>query len=275
LAAEAADVGTWDLDLTTDVLTWSDRTKAMFGISSDAPVSMTDFYAGLHPEDLEATAAAFASAIDPAIRATYDVEYRTIGKEDGVTRWVAAKGKGLFTEGVCRRAIGTAIDITERKQASMRAAFLLDLMDRLRQLTSPDDILASAVQALGDHLGANRVGYGQIQADGETVILATCHANGVKALSGAFSLDAFGAHNIDRQRRGLTVAVDDVAADPRNEAATWEAIETRAFVSVPLVREGQVLSASSSPPRVKHHSRSSQMRMRDSVFWVQTQRFLQ
>jgi hypothetical protein len=97
----------------------------------------------------------------------------------------------------------------------------------------------------------------------------------VKALSGAFSLDAFGAHNIDRQRRGLTVAVDDVAGDPRNEAATWEAIETRAFVSVPLVREGQVLSASSSPPRVKHHSRSSQMRMRDSVFWVQTQRFLQ
>jgi PAS domain-containing protein len=41
LAAEAADVGTWDLDLTTDVLTWSDRTKAMFGISTDAPVSMT------------------------------------------------------------------------------------------------------------------------------------------------------------------------------------------------------------------------------------------
>jgi PAS domain-containing protein len=93
LAAEAADVGTWDLDLTTDVLTWSDRTKAMFGISSDAPVSMTDFYAGLHPEDLEVTAAAFASAIDPAIRATYDVEYRTIGKEDGVTRWVARRAR--------------------------------------------------------------------------------------------------------------------------------------------------------------------------------------
>jgi PAS domain S-box-containing protein len=240
LAAEAAEVGTWDLDLTTDVLTWSDRTKAMFGISNDAPVSMKDFFAGLHPEDFEATAAAFASAIDPAIRATYDVEYRTIGKEDGVTRWVAAKGKGLFVDGVCRRAIGAAIDITERKQASMRAAFLLDLMDRLRHLNSPDDILASAVQALGDHLGANRVGYGQIQADGETVVLATCHANGVKALSGAFPLDAFGAHNIDRQRNGLTVAVDDVAADPRNDLATWEAIDTRAYVSVPLVRGGQL-----------------------------------
>lgn len=251
LAAEAAEVGTWDLDLANDVLTWSDRTKAMFGISSDASVSMRDFYAGLHPEDFAATAAAFASAIDPAIRATYDVEYRTIGKEDSVTRWVAAKGKGLFVDGVCRRAIGTAIDITARKQAALRQAFVLKLMDRVRQLARPDDILASAVQALGDHLGAGRVGYGQVQADGETVVLATCYANGVEPLSGAFPLNSFGAHNIDRQRRGLTVAVDDVAADPRNDLRSWEGIETRAFVSVPLVREGELRATLSSTTAVR------------------------
>ncbi len=240
LAAEAAEVGTWDLDLTTDVLTWSDRTRAMFGISRGVKVSMADFYAGLHPEDLEATAAAFASALDPAIRATYDVEYRTIGKEDGVTRWVAAKGKGLFANGVCRRAIGTAIDITARKQAAMRQAFVLDLMDRLRRLTSPDDILASAVQALGEHLGASRVGYGQVQPDDETVVLATCYTKGVDALSGAFPLHAFGSHNIDPQRSGLTLAVGDVAADPRTDLTTWNAIEVRAVVSVPLVRDGRL-----------------------------------
>jgi len=240
LAAEAAEVGTWDLDLTTDQLTWSDRTKAMFGISRDAPVSMADFYAGLHPEDFEATTAAFASAINPEIRATYDVEYRTVGKEDGITRWVAAKGKGLFEDGVCCRALGTAIDITARKRAAIRQAFLLDLMDRLRGLNYADDMLVAAVQALGDHLGASRVGYGQIQPDDETVVLATCYANGVEALSGAFPLDAFGAPHIDRQRRGLTVAVEDVAADPRDDTSTWDAIDTRAFVSVPLVREGRL-----------------------------------
>ena len=92
LATDAAEVGTWDLDLTTDMLTWSDRTKAMFGISPNVPCSMADFYAGLHPDDCSATSEAFASALDPERRATYDVEYRTIGKEDGVIRWVAAKG---------------------------------------------------------------------------------------------------------------------------------------------------------------------------------------
>ena len=65
LATAAADVGTWDLDLETGILTWCDRTKAMFGISPGVPCSMDDFYAGLHPDDLEATSEAFASAIDP------------------------------------------------------------------------------------------------------------------------------------------------------------------------------------------------------------------
>jgi len=116
LATEAAEIGTWDLNLVTDVLTWSDRTKAMFGISPDVPCDMGDFYAGLHPDDREATSVAFTSALDPMQRATYDVEYRTIGKEDGVVRWVAAKGRGLFGEhGRCVRALGTAIDITVRK----------------------------------------------------------------------------------------------------------------------------------------------------------------
>ena len=73
-------------------------------------------------------------------------------------------------------------------------------MDRLRRLTRPDEILASAVQALGDQLGASRVGYGQVQPDGETVVLATCYAHGVAPLSGPFRWMPFGAHNIDLPR---------------------------------------------------------------------------
>ena len=51
-------------DLITDVVTWCRRTKSMFGISSGVSVSMKDFQARLHPEDFDATAAAFATAID-------------------------------------------------------------------------------------------------------------------------------------------------------------------------------------------------------------------
>ena len=118
LATEAADIGWWDVEEGHGELFWPPRVKAMFGISPDAPVTMDDFYTGLHPDDRERVAAVYAGAADPTRRELYDVEYRTIGKEDGIVRWVAAKGRGVFDEaGRCKRVLGTAIDITERKVA--------------------------------------------------------------------------------------------------------------------------------------------------------------
>jgi PAS domain S-box-containing protein len=130
LATEAAEIGLWDVDNVTDTLFWPALVKAMFGISPDVPVSMADFYAGLHPDDKEATVAAYAAACDPQQRAFYDVEYRTVGKEDGIVRWVEAKGRGIFdTGGKCVRVVGTAIDITKRKEAEERQDLLAREVD--------------------------------------------------------------------------------------------------------------------------------------------------
>lgn len=118
LATEAADIGWWEVEEGHGRLSWPPRVKALFGISADAPVTMDDFYNGLHPDDRDRVATVYAGAADPERRALYDVEYRTIGKEDGVIRWVAAKGRGVFDEtGRCQRMIGTAIDITDRMRA--------------------------------------------------------------------------------------------------------------------------------------------------------------
>ncbi len=121
LATEAAEIGLWDVDVIEDTLFWPPRVKAMFGISPNVPVSMADFYAGLHPDDRERVSACYGAAADPEQRALYDVEYRTIGKEDGIVRWVAAKGRGIFDEhGRCIRVIGVALDITARRLAAQR-----------------------------------------------------------------------------------------------------------------------------------------------------------
>ena len=131
LATESAEIGLWDVDARTDKMFWPPRVKAMFGISPDVPVTLAGFPAGVHPDDRPAVAEAFEAARDPARRALYDVEYRTIGREDGLIRWVAAKGRGLFTpEGVCTRVIGTAIDITARKADEVK---LRDLNEQLEQ----------------------------------------------------------------------------------------------------------------------------------------------
>ncbi len=121
LALEVAEIGQWDVDQATGSMFWPPRVKAMFGISADVPVTLDDFHAGVHPEDRDKTREAYESASDPELRALYDVEYRTVGKEDGAIRWVAAKGRGLFdAQGHCFRVIGTAIDVTARKAAEIR-----------------------------------------------------------------------------------------------------------------------------------------------------------
>ena len=131
LATDAAEIGLWDVDVVTDTLYWPPRVKAMFGVSPDRPVSMTDFYEGLHPDERAEVVAAFAAACDPARRTLYDVEYRTVGKEDGAIRWVAAKGRAVFDEqDRCVRVIGTAIDITGRKAAESRLRELNETLER-------------------------------------------------------------------------------------------------------------------------------------------------
>ncbi len=129
-ATDAGEIGLWDVDFVEEKLFWPPRVKAMFGISPHAPVSMADFYGGLHPEDREAVITAHSAATDPKKRAPYDVEYRTVGKEDGIIRWVAAKGRGIFdAQGRCIRIAGTAIDITKRKQAEERQLLLAREVD--------------------------------------------------------------------------------------------------------------------------------------------------
>jgi PAS domain S-box-containing protein len=118
LAVDNAEVGFWDVDVVNDRLIWPSRTKAMFGISADVAVTMDDFYGGLHPDDREDTTAAFLAAADPLVRALYDVDYRAVGKEDGIIRWISAKGRGVFdSSGRCLRVAGTVLEITARKQA--------------------------------------------------------------------------------------------------------------------------------------------------------------
>ena len=237
LAADAAEIGTWDFDLTSDTLTWSDRTRVMFGISPGLPVGMPDFYTGLHPDDIDATTVAFAAALDPALRAAYDVEYRTIGKEDGVVRWIAAKGKVLFDGDRCIRAIGSVIDITRRRRAAARQEFLLAFNDEVRSLGDAKEILRTTALRLGATLGVSRVGYGTVQDDDGTIVIDTPFANGVAPASGTYPLDAFGREALERSRRGETGVVAGI--DPGRTGTGAVAAGIRAWVSVPLVRDGQ------------------------------------
>ncbi len=117
LAVEATGTGVFDYDLVADRLDWDARTRALFGLPPEAPVGYDVFLAGLHPEDRGWVDAAVRAALDPTGTGSYDIAYRTVGLEDGIERWVAAKGQALVSDGRTARFIGTVRDITESRRA--------------------------------------------------------------------------------------------------------------------------------------------------------------
>ena len=122
MALESARLGTFDFDPQTNVLTWSDTARAIFGVPPGVPVTYgTTFRDALHPDDRERVLAAVADATRPGSDGRYNIEYRVCPPEGG-ERWVAAAGRGFFdAQGRPRRFIGTVVDITVRKTAEQAA----------------------------------------------------------------------------------------------------------------------------------------------------------
>jgi PAS domain S-box-containing protein len=130
LANEAADVGTWDFDPNSRRLRWDAKCKALFGLSPDAEVTYESaFLAGLHPDDRDRADAAVQAALDPQGPGRYDLEYRTVGIEDGVERWIAAHGMTIFEDGAAARFIGTVMDITARVRTEERLRTLNERLE--------------------------------------------------------------------------------------------------------------------------------------------------
>ena len=67
-AVDAADVGTWDLDIDTGVLTWSERCYQMFGVTPGEPVDIETAFSRIHPGDEARVREATRRAMDPAVR---------------------------------------------------------------------------------------------------------------------------------------------------------------------------------------------------------------
>ena len=118
LATAAAKIGIFDFRVRTGELIWDDRCRALFGLPPGMPVSYESaFLAGLHPNDRATADQAVQESMDPAGSGRFAAEYRTIGLQDGIERWVSARGETHFTDGQPVQLIGTVLDITDRMRA--------------------------------------------------------------------------------------------------------------------------------------------------------------
>ena len=142
--------------------------------------------------------------------------------------------------GAVRGILNQGNETTRQVLLEKRQAFRLTVEDKLRGLQDSRAIVEGAVALLGTYLGASRVGLGEMLADGETVNLQSSYTDGVAAVSGFFQLEDFSREAVGEQRDGLTTWSSDVGQDGKYDSEVWAAIETRAYVSVPLVRDGRL-----------------------------------
>lgn len=117
-ALQAAQVGTWDLDLERRQIWWDERCRELHGFIKEVEVPYETSLEYIHPDDQKRVDQAVAWALNPKSLGDYEIEFRTIGGEDYKLRWVHSKGQAFFDEnGKPYRFSGIIQDISSLVQA--------------------------------------------------------------------------------------------------------------------------------------------------------------
>ncbi|HEX7972261.1 MAG TPA: EAL domain-containing protein, partial [Thiobacillus sp.] len=115
-AQRIAQVGSWELDLATGKLVWSNETFRLFEIDKTVfAASYQAFLDAVHPEDRNRVDQAYTDSL--ATRTPYEIVHR-LRMPDGRIKWVNERGETHYDgQGRALRSTGTVQDITVRKQA--------------------------------------------------------------------------------------------------------------------------------------------------------------
>ena len=128
-----AKIGTWDWNIQTGELYWSDMIPPLFGHpDGQLETSYANFVSALHPEDMNSVMDAIHNCIHD--NTDYDIEHRVVWP-DGTVRWVHEKGNVLRDKyNQPLNMIGVVSDIHTRKTFELKQEiFNKQLLDATTQ----------------------------------------------------------------------------------------------------------------------------------------------
>src|SRR5205823_3540239 len=118
-----AHVGSWELDLATNRVTWSDELYRICGVPVGSPAGYTEFLALVHPEDRPRAERVTGQVLADGRPAAF--EWRVV-RPDGELRHIFSRNVAVRNGGgTVVRIAGTCIDITDRKAAEENQQTLL------------------------------------------------------------------------------------------------------------------------------------------------------
>lgn len=117
-AQRLAQVGNWELDLSTNELVWSTQIYRMLEMDPEkVGATFEAFLDAIHPDDREMASKAYTDSLRS--KTPYEFVHRLL-MQDGTVKYVNERCETIFDEGGRPlRSIGTVQDITERKRAQV------------------------------------------------------------------------------------------------------------------------------------------------------------
>jgi PAS domain S-box-containing protein len=221
LALDAAELGSWHIDLVTDTFTTDERFRIIFSGSS-AAMDYAQAFACIHPDDQTRVQQAVTAATRAENPVAYAEEYRLV-HPNGAVRWVFAKGRVSYDPNGSRLQSldGTVADITARKRIEEEQA---RLVEQLREQDRRKDVfLATLAHELRNPLAPIRNGL---------------H---VMKLSGASGAIEAARAMMERQLTQLVRLVDDLLDVSRVTSGKLELRKER--VSLAMIVEAAVETA--------------------------------
>lgn len=121
LSQQFANVGTWDWDILTGELYWSNRIWPLFGYEKETTeTSYDNFLAAIHPDDRQEVMDAVTRCVEN--EEIYNIEHRVVWS-DGSEHWVHESGDVVRGEdGTPLHMLGMVQDIDIRKTAELALA---------------------------------------------------------------------------------------------------------------------------------------------------------
>jgi PAS domain S-box-containing protein len=198
LAADAANLGIWEWDLSKDEIWATNARRALIGWPTSGQITLDYFISRMHPDDRNR----IRQAIDDAIHEgkDYDAEYRLV-LPDGIVRWMASHGSvHLDANGKPARLLGISIDITARKQAEFEVRQRRDELSHLSRVALIGEMSASIAHELNQPLAgiASNASAGQRFIDRGKI-----DRQEIRDLLADISADARRASDVVRQIRSM------------------------------------------------------------------------
>ena len=134
-AQRLANIGSWDWDIRTGDLHWSERVEALFGFDrGEFGATYEAFLQCVHSDDRQHVVDSVNGCVEEG--KDYAIEHRIVWP-DGTVRWVSETGDVIRDDnGVAVRMLGIVQDITERKRAEERFLWELRVNTAVARLSS-------------------------------------------------------------------------------------------------------------------------------------------